>query len=217
MGGVFMSVSTISNSSSYVMVSGTADNDYIKNSGDYVTIQAGAGDDYVYNNHWGDYVSINGGTGNDSVYNDGGYSASINGGAGNDSIYHYSDWNASIAGGAGDDSIYNYFGDRATIDGGAGNDFISLNSSSDDNVIKYASGDGNDTIVGFDYNDTIQIMSGSISSHYKSGDDYIINVGSGTISLKGAANSLIHVRNSKGQLCGIKSHGEDGGKRNLGR
>ncbi len=51
-------------------------------------------------------------------------------------------------------------------------------------VYQYANGDGNDVIFGFTENDTLQLTSGTIKSSVLSGTDFIINVGSGTITLK---------------------------------
>lgn len=68
----------------------------------------------------------------------------INGGVGDDYISNNGD-SVSIDGGEGNDSIYND-GDYSTVDGGVGND--SIYNSGSNVLIKYASGDGNDVIIG---------------------------------------------------------------------
>jgi len=142
---------------------GTAGADSIKNTLDGATINALGGNDTVDNT--GASVSISGGAGNDLIINDG--------------------FNVTIDGGTGADSISGYFYD-STIDGGAGNDLISLNSDSTDNLILYTKGEGNDIIYGFNENSTLSI-SGSSFTSAKSGSNIIVTVGSGKISLIGAA------------------------------
>ncbi|MBE8952518.1 MAG: C40 family peptidase, partial [Quinella sp. 1Q7] len=181
-------------------INGGDGNDYIANYGDSVKIDGGSGNDYIYNN--GDYVTVNGGTGNDSIKNSG-YYASINAGAGNDSIYNDSGYNNStISGGDGNDYIWNSGGSKVSISGGKGNDSIrnwsenvtiSGGKSNDyiyndgDNVLfKYSAGDGNDSIVGFDDTSTLSIA-GAAYSTVKSGNNIIVTVGDGKITLSGAA------------------------------
>ena len=137
-------------------------NDYVENFGKYATINTGAGNDYVYN-HWGDSATINTGAGNDSVKN-WASSVTISGGKGNDSIY-----NGCYR--KGDGSIYHF---KASY--GYGKNFL----------FKYDSGDGNDVIYGFKADSTLSIGGGSYSTK-KSGDDIIVTVGDGKISLIGAA------------------------------
>ena len=142
---------------------GDADNDYITNSGLNSFIDAGAGNDTVYND--GSNVSIAAGDGNDSIDNHAD-NVTINGGAGNDTIFNDGD-NMSINGGAGNDTLYSYMG----------------------GFFKYSDGDGNDLIRGFDSLSTLQIIeeNGSYSTQ-ESGDDLIVTVGKGKITLKGAAS-----------------------------
>ena len=75
-----------------------------------------------------------------------------------------------------------YKGSNVTINGGVGNDTISLGGST---LIKYAEGDGNDLIQGFGDTDTLKIASSSYSTK-KSGDNIIVTVGKGKITLEGA-------------------------------
>lgn len=172
-------------SRNFVSVVGSSERDTINNYGNDVTISSGAEDDYVYN-YYGSSVLINVGNGDDSVDNYYGSNATINGGAGYDTIENANGEGVSISGGAGNDYISNY-GDYATINGGKGNDTISLYSYSYNNVIEYASGDGNDVIEGFNEYDTLNI-SGGTHSTTKSGDNIIVKVGKGKITLSGAAN-----------------------------
>ena len=127
-----------------------------------------SGSDSVYNEE-GDWATITTGAGNDFVYNDAGYIATINTGAGNDTVYN--------------DGWSNY----CTINTGAGRDLISLDSSSYFNVIIYNNGDGNDVIYGLDDTSTLSI-SGSSYSTTKSGDNIIVTVDDGKITLVGAAS-----------------------------
>lgn len=105
-----------------------------------------------------DFFSI-AGNGNDYIRNEGA-EVSISGGMGNDTIKNEG-LDLSIDGGAGDDTIRNDGGDRVTDSEGAGNDLIRLNSSAFRNVIYYTSGDGNDSITGFNEDDTLIIGDGT--------------------------------------------------------
>ena len=178
----------------------------ILNHGFKVTISTGNGDDTIKNYYKGysdgtykdtvsdyyeDYpnlVSINTGKGNDYVDNQGN-ECTINTGSGNDSVYNFNGYYCKINTGAGNDYVYNHFDcSNATINTGEGNDLISLESYSYQNVlIEYTSGDGNDTIYGFDGDDTLSINGGKYSTT-KSGKNIIVTVGEGKITLIGAAS-----------------------------
>ena len=70
-----------------------------------------------------------------------------------------------------------------TVSGGTGNDTVSLGGgTSYGRVLQYASDDGNDIIIGFNSNDTLKITSGSVSSSVTSGNNLIVNIGSGSIT-----------------------------------
>ncbi|MBR3499345.1 MAG: hypothetical protein IKO05_10175 [Selenomonadaceae bacterium] len=170
-----------------VSIDGSAGNDYIYSNGSNVTINAGAGDDYIYNRY--DYhASINAGDGNDSIENNG-CELIIDAGDGNDSIYNYGGDFVTINGGAGNDTIFNDDkGSSVTLDAGTGNDLISISSDSYYIVIQYTPDDGNDIIYGFNGDDTLQIGGGTGSYFSKtSGNDLIVTVGKGKITLVGAA------------------------------
>ena len=193
----------IQNTGGEVYIDGGVGKDYIGNSGDNVTINGGTGNDTISNS--ANYVTINGGEGNDRIYNHS-PNVTVVTGAGNDTIYNYEsqvkiDCSAGndylyndgddvlIVGGEGNDTIYNW-GDSVTINSGAGNDLISLSPYSEytkNILIQYAEGDGNDTISGFNADDTLKISKDSYSS-VKLGNDVIVTVGDGSITLLGAAS-----------------------------
>ena len=108
--------------------------------------------------------------------------------AGNDKVINNGD-EVSISGGAGNDSISNT-GDKVTINAGKGND--SIYNEGTGNLYQYASGEGKDTVVGFSENDTLTVTSGSYT-YDVSGNDFVVKVGSGTITLKDAAGQIIHL------------------------
>ena len=182
----------INNSLNYdVMINSGNGNDSIYSQGIYSTLNAGDGDDFIKN--CGETSNINTGDGDDTVYNWNRYSNLNTGenviiftGSGNDSIYNEGD-SVTIDAGAGDDSIYNLYSYSVSINAGAGNDTIYLNSYSKNSKIQYANGDGNDYITGIKSSDTLQI-SGAKYTTTKSGDDLIVGVGSGSITVVGGAN-----------------------------
>ena len=143
--------------------------------------------DSIYNSYAGDSVVINVLAGDDTVENNGD-NVTIYSYAGNNEIENWGS-TVSIDLGAGDDSIYSY-GDDNTIKTGTGDDTISLSSYSDDNVIVYNSGDGNDIIYNFSSDDTLSISGGNSYSTAVSGEDIIVTVGDGTITLAGASRLL---------------------------
>ncbi len=92
---------------------------------------------------------------------------------------------SEVTGTDGADYIYNMRDcSYSTIKAGLGNDTIRLDSYSQ--VVDYNQGDGNDVIYGFDYNDTLNISSGTINSIYGNDDDVIVRVGTNRITLKDA-------------------------------
>ena len=99
---------------------------------------------------------------------------SIKGGAGN----------TTISGSEKSDTIVTGSGDT-TIDAAGGDDLISLTGGAA--LIQYASGYGNDTIVGFDETATLSIGDSTYSTQV-SGNDLIITVGESKITLVDAAN-----------------------------
>ena len=138
-----------------------------------VLSSGGDGDDYIENGYSSSYSTLDGGAGNDTIFTYSSNNLTINGGAGNDSI-HINSATVSAAGGSGNDTIENHWNDDVTISGGAGSDIITLGSSAGYNAIKYTYGDGNDTIFGFDSNDTLYITTSSKYSTVKSGNDLFL-------------------------------------------
>ena len=183
-------------------IEGTSGNDNIYNHYDFVTIAGGKGDDYIFN--YNNNVSISGGNGNDSLENF--YDrVTIDGGAGNDFIFNGKDnlsggSNVSIEGGTGNDSIYNNGWDTS-ISGGKGNDTIF--SEGADNFFIYNEGDGNDVIMGIDLYTTLLISGGK---YFKmiNGNDVIIKVGKGAITLKDYKDYLSLIEIVGSELKNIK-------------
>ena len=188
----------------FVTINGDDGNDYISISAKNVLISGEAGNDTIWNQSYSEWnaetnsyeqivsnVTILGGAGNDSIINRGGDNVTINGGAGDDTVESGGD-NVSINGGAGNDSIDHYAGANGSINAGTGNDIVSLSPYSyyvKNTLIQYTSGDGNDTIFNFNENDTLQIGGGTGSYFSKtSGNDVIVTVGTGKITLVGAAS-----------------------------
>ena len=119
----------------------------------------------------------------------------IIGGAGADSIRNFAR-HASITGGAGDDIITSYSsGDYATIEGGKGNDNIFADGSY--TTLKYDNGDGDDTISGLGYDDTIDLGQNSYTS-IQSDNDIKITVGEGSILLKDGYGKNIKIHSTAG-------------------
>ena len=173
------------------LVVGTDANESVYNDVSKVTIQANGGNDSITNRS--SNVSIEGGSGNDSIQNNGA-NVTINAGNGDDTIRHFANYNILIFGGEGNDSIYNdaYIrnnkGIIGTISGGTGDDTIVNNKNGlDEIVFRYREGDGNDVIEGFGNKSTLDLGGANYAS-VKSGDDIVLTVGDGKITLKGAMN-----------------------------
>ena len=159
----------IDSSDMHTVISGTKKSDAITNSsGRYVTIESGAGADVIYSSGIFDY--INAGAGNDIIYSQ--YPTSYY------SIYYNKEAYVTIRGGTGDDTVY-------------------IEENSYNNLIDYASGDGNDTIIGFNSDDTLHITKGSYTTT-TSGDDVIVSVGSGSITFKDALVDTINLKTATG-------------------
>ena len=130
---------------------------------------------------------ISGGSGADNITNSG-KNVTILGNAGDDFIFN-TGANVLINGGAGNDTINNT-GKNATIIGGAGNDKISLSSAATGTLIKYSSGDGKDTLYGFDTNDSLEVSGGSYTTS-KSGSDILVTFDSGSLLIKNTSSISI--------------------------
>lgn len=199
---------TIETNVDYSYISGDAGNDYIISGGEntdssenykadygrYNTLLGGAGNDTIENG--GGSSTINGGVGNDVISNSG-KDVKIFGDTGNDSIEN-SGSGVTIDGGAGNDKII-HSGDYSTITGGAGNDLVSLDSNYGNNILRYANGNGNNTIYGFGSSDTLQITKGTFTT-LTSGKDIILKVGKGSITFKDSLLTPINVKAANGTL-----------------
>ena len=185
---------SVNNTGSDLKIDAGEGTDTVSNSGSNVTVESGAGNDSI--NNYGSNSRINGGDGNDRFLN-WSNNVKIEGGAGNDSIANSENSeNTEIFGGAGNDTIRETSKHGSTIDGGTGNDRISLVSGSKNAFIIYNAGDGDDTIYGFNETSTLRIGDGTNTySTTKSGNDIIVGVERGKITLKGAANlSAVNIR-----------------------
>ena len=131
-----------------------------------------------------DVISLT--SGNDSYSNETD-KVTIHALAGNDTIDNSGN-EVVIFGEAGNDEIFNY-GNSATISGGKGNDTIYNDGSG--NVFEYTTGDGNDIIYDITANDTITIAGDFTYS--TDGDDAIIKIGSGSITLDSAAQIEVNI------------------------
>ena len=226
---------TVDNSSANVTIDAGAGNDSIESYGDSVTIYAGDGNDTIDNGDYrhdsGSNVKIDGGAGDDSIRNFHGSNITIDAGAGNDRIYNGRNNSVTINADAGEDFISNYgasvsinggadndtietYGNAVTVVGGLGNDSIRIygwrgsyeSAYSCNNLIQYSAGDGKDVVEGISSNDLIHITSGSYSTKIN-GDDLVVRVGTGALTLKNAAAMQIRIKNSAGKISTINPSG----------
>ena len=138
---------------------------------------------------------IIGGSKNDTIIA-GTKESTLSGGAGSDSITGSSE-NDSIAGGSGADVLYGLAGDD-TLYGGAGNDTLYGGAGND--LFVYNSGNGNDVIADYNIGDVIRIGKGiTVKKAAKVGKDYVLTIGSGKVTLKGAADKNITVVDYKNE------------------
>ena len=174
---------------SATITSGTGD-DSIENIANNVNINAGDGSNTIKN--LGSNVNINVGNGFNTIANIGS-TVVIQSGSGNDSI-ESEGINVEISSGAGNDFIHNYSnGSNTTINAGTGDDTISLDAGVQNNVIKYKVGDGNKIIYGYNSTTTIKV-NGSGFNTTANGNDMIVTIGEGTITLKDTSGiSSLHI------------------------
>lgn len=189
-------MSYISNYSSNTVVNGTNSADSLFSDGVNVTIYAGGGNDTIENRCYD--VTIDAGAGDDYIRSDvyGYYgsqnyqSATIYAGDGNDTIY-VNDHRTFIDGGAGKDSIsINGGWEGHTLKGGKGDDTIYGGRS---NTFLYSDGDGNDVWYNVGDGDKISIESNKNYSRTNSGNDVILTVGTGKITLKSAVGKNFNI------------------------
>ena len=217
---------TIINNSQNTTINGGAGNDYISlNSGrHYALIQyaAGDGNDTIYGIDANDTIQISGSSyttaksgtsdlkiniGTETILvknginvgftiiNSGGESDVVTGTSKADNLTNSKD-SIKIDALAGNDKISNN-GSNVTIIGGKGND--SIKNTGENVLYQYANGEGKDTISGFGANDTLQITKGTIKSSLVSGSDFILNVGSGSVTFKNIEGGTnINILNADG-------------------
>ena len=124
--------------------------------------------------------------------------------AGDDTLEAYNATKVLLSGGEGNDEIYSS-GKENTITGGKGDDSIEVDSTK--TLITYADGDGNDLVEGFNSTSTLKIGNGTTDTYYveKDGDNVIVTVGDGSITLNDAASLWVETLNGgKGGLKNIK-------------
>ena len=186
---------SIDNVASNVLIQSGDGNDGIFNrSGTKVTIESAEGDDII--NSYSSITMINSGAGDDYIYTHSGNKVTVDGGEGDDTIISGSQ-RTSIYGGDGDDLIY-VTGNSTTINGGGGNDTIYASRYVE--TFQYSEGDGDDLIVDYKTVDAIRILNGSIDSATVEGSDFIIKVGSGSVTIKDAINTKIKMIDSNGAI-----------------
>ena len=183
----------ISNSTAYRVYNGTAYADTVYNYADGFQAYAGAGNDYLVSFEEATAVTLKGENGNDTIKSWGGKSY-IDGGAGNDYLYSGSlnDYHHNtVIGGEGNDTILNY-DTYAWIYGGTGNDSVSLVSGSYRTLI-YNQGDGYDTVYGYNSYDTISIGGSASYQTLMSGNNVIVSLASGAMTLDGASGKTLNI------------------------
>ena len=206
LGGAGKDRITVSSGNGHKKIDGGSGNDTITvSSGKNHKIYGGSGNDTItIGKSAGSGITVYGGAGNDTIKALNKYKVTIYGDAGND----------TITGGASSDVLYGGTGND-TIVGGTGNDTLyggkdadTLTGGKGKDTFVYAKGDGKDTIT--DYaasNDTLRISSGSISKTalVNSSKDLRFTVGSGTVTLKNAANKTISLKDSRGTYTASKT------------
>ncbi len=132
--------------------------------------------------------SIRGGSQNDT----------IDGDRGNDKIFG-GDGSDSIFGGIGDDELHGGKG-KDTLWGGAGDDELYGDDGKD--VFYYNTGEGNDTIFGYEASvDKIILASGTISNVTTDRNNNVIfSVGDGQIVVNNFAGRTVKIVNSSGNI-----------------
>ena len=133
-------------------------------------------------------VTVVGTDGNDNFTNYKQY-VTLSGGSGDDHIENHQ-INVSISGGAGNDILedINLSGGHVTLNGGSGNDLIHISGDNGViNILQYSSGDGDDTVDGWNKESKIYIAGGNYTRSTV-GNDIVLNVGTGSITVKDRAS-----------------------------
>lgn len=227
---------TFANDAENVTAYGGAGNDTIAVFGEKSTIYGGKGNDEIRVWQSAKNIAVFGDEGNDYIYvHSDAENVTVNGGAGNDTIDFWAptgkiittgsdhtntlgNVSALIVQGSGSaDKIYVNTADYATVAnttiiGGKGNDTLCGTKGSD--VFLYANGDGNDIIENYGGEDTIRLTSGSIKSYSVNRADLVLNIGSGSITVKNAGNRAVTIVDAKGKKT-TKIYGTAGGEKTV--
>ncbi len=184
---------SITNSGFNVSISGGNDNDTIDNSGSFTTINGGLGNDRInLNGAQSVLIQYKAGDGSDTIS---GFNASdtfsLSGGeytpvtVGNDVVVSLGTDSVTFVDAASLETFSIVGGTRSKLYiGTLGNDSINVTGVSGAMIEPLG---GNDTIDGFDTNDTLQIAGGSYTSLTLDGN-LILSKGADTINILGAAN-----------------------------
>ena len=229
---------SISNYGDRVTINGDNGNDAISNSGGRVLINSGAGDDsisiyyydlgtkvytgdgddriHIHNQGYDDNrIEVDAGNGNDFIYSESkGDDYTLRGGDGNDTIVAKEGSCCYLDGGAGADVISlssDVGGGPYTITGGTGNDTIYLSTGVINNhIIQYVG--GHDVVNYLSNENTLQVVSDSITSASLNGNDVVLRTGGGSITLKDYAEQyfVLRVGTTSPKDISVGSEGVDG-------
>ena len=201
--------STVKNDGDNVVISLGGGNDSVESSSKNSFIFLGDGNNTLsYNGGEPSKLTIISGAGKDSIYNVANNSY-IYTGADNDIVHCYGNEFSTVLTGDGDDLFYGEISDglidcgngndtvksscqseAETIIGGRGDDEIHLHYKDFYYTFDYVYGDGNDTIWGFNSDDTLRISTPYNFGTVVSGDDQRIVFNNGSILLKNSKGSL---------------------------
>lgn len=183
---------TVANWASYVIINGNDGGNHISSGGNANTIYAGGGDDTVYCDDIGIESYVDLGSGNDIGRNKSNYGTLL-GGPGDDELQYAGNY-GTVDGGEGKDKIY-VSGSNATVIGNKDDDTISLEPTHHNAYIHYTRGDGDDTVVGFSSGDTLFIDNSGYTTSIV-GDDLIVKVSSGKITLKDVVGKSVYIEDN---------------------
>jgi Ca2+-binding RTX toxin-like protein len=172
----------------------------------YIQVNGGAGNDTinVTSNDGPDGigVAVGGGAGDDTITTN--IDASIWAGDGNDQVHVSDSFEGQIYGEAGNDQIY--VSGRcinAIIDGGSGDDLIDATQNSF--AVQAGGGAGNDTILGSEYDDSLDGGAGSDYIAGNGGDDVITSrQGQGDTIDGGAGNDTLYANGNEVSAANIE-------------